>query len=301
VNGLVPVEKLGITLTHEHLLVDATTWFTDVKDEERKKLGHAHVAMNMLGDLRRDPFICRDNLLRRNVKLAIEEATYFKRAGGKTIVDCTTIGIGRNVIALKAISDSFQLNIVAGTGYYVDASHPKYVREETAEELSSRMISEIRIGVGKTGIRCGIIGEIGTGWPITRNEKKVISAAVFTHQKTGAPVSIHPDPFPKKLHSILDILSDLGMDMNRVVMDHVDSCGYDPEFASSLASRGCYLSFDSFGTELYYDSWSKREPSDAERVAELTELVKRGFISQILVSHDITTKLTLLYCNIHVP
>ncbi len=228
-----------------------------------------------------------------DIDLAIEEIQYFKRAGGRTVVDCTTIGLSRNVVALRRISEATGLNIVAGTGFYVGGSHPGYVGQKGVEDLASLMVGEIERGVDDSGIGCGIIGEIGTDWPIAPNEEKVVRAAAHAQQKTGAPINIHPFPFGKHSHKLLDILKEEGADLEKVVLSHIDEAGFDPDYAASLAQRGCYVEFDTFGLELYFDSWGYHDPSDYERVAGVKELVKRGLVSHVLLSHDVYLKTCL--------
>ena len=199
-------------------------------------LAEAPVHMDIIGELRRDPFICRDNLCLLDPELATKEITHFKRAGGKTIVDCTTIDLGRDVRVLRSISKTTDLNIIAGTGFYIDRFNPRYVKERTDEELAAQMIGEIERGVDDTGIRCGIIGEIGTEWPLTPSEHKVLRAAVYAQQKTGSPMNIHLPPEEKNGHAILDILHEHGASFEKVVLDHIDGCGFNPEYAASLAN-----------------------------------------------------------------
>jgi len=303
VRGPVPVENLGITLCHEHLLIDMTQFLAEVHEASRKALTEAPVGIEILGELRRDPMICRDNLFQGDVELAIREASHFKRAGGRTVVDCTPVGLGRDVRALRIISEATDLNIIAGTGWYTEAfqtgAHKKYVSEKNDEELASVMIREIEQGVADTGIRCGIIGEIGTAWPVTPIEQKIVRAAVYAQKKTRAPISMHVDAWARNAHAILDILEREGADFEKVVLDHVDEGslvydgGFDLEYALSLAKRGCYIGFDTFGVELYLDAWGTRDPIDAERVAGIRQLVERGYCARILLSHDVGLKTNL--------
>src|SRR5579872_2148006 len=156
--GEVLPEQLGVTSCHEHLLIDATCLLAS---EPSKNVIDGPVTIEILGELRRDPYFSRDNLQMLDVNLASEEAAFFKRAGGGTIVDCTTIGLSRDIKSLAKISKATGLNIISGTGFYVDASHPKYVSEKSVDALADLMIQEITQGVeGTDGLRCGIIGEI---------------------------------------------------------------------------------------------------------------------------------------------
>ena len=293
VRGDISPEDLGITLSHEHLLFDLKAWAPQVSEASQIALSESPVHIEILGALHRNPEINIDNLRQLDVKLAIEEASYFKWAGGSSIVDCTTVGLSRDVRGLRTISEATGLNVIAGTGFYLAQSHPKYVHEKTAEELAALMVDEIHRGVSDTGIRCGIIGEIGTSWPIDPEEEKVLRAAAYAQQKTGAALSVHPYPWGKFAHKILDILQEEGTDLTRTVMEHIDSCGFDAEYPASLAKRGCYVEFDTFGAEYYHDSYGTFEPTDRERVADVMELMKQGYVSQILLSHDLSFKTML--------
>src|SRR5215470_546906 len=93
--GPAPVERLGTTLPHEHLLIDLRCWFTRPKDPDLAKLSDAPLVVENLGAVRKDPYLSNDNLTMFDVDLAVSEAMQFKKAGGGTIVDCTTTGIGR--------------------------------------------------------------------------------------------------------------------------------------------------------------------------------------------------------------
>lgn len=300
--GDLDVKTLGTTLAHEHLLFDATGYIPKHTNSFHNKLENIPVNIGNLGWIRRDALLCRDNVTQLDTQVAIDEAMFFKRAGGKTIIDCTTIGLGRDVEALEKISESTGLNIIAGSGFYIDRFHPTYVKEKSTEDLASQITRELQVGVGDSNIRCGIIGEIGTSWPITPNEEKILQAAVYAQQKTHAPINIHPDPYEKQGHKVLDILEQAGADLSRVVMSHLDACGFDKEYHASLAKRGCYVEFDAFGSEFYYDSMGtdqtfpgkgQRDPSDVERIAGVCELLEKGYVSQLLLSHDTCTKMQL--------
>jgi phosphotriesterase-related protein len=294
VRGSLAPSELGITLSHEHLLFDLTCYMSGtVEEATRKRLAELPVRIENLGEIRLDILSSRDNLLQLDVGLAIEELMYFKMAGGKTIVDCTTLGLARDVRAVRAISEATGVNIIAGSGYYVGASHPKNMDEKTVDEISQQMIQEITVGVGDTGIKCGILGEIGTSWPMTKNEEKVLRAAGRAAHKTGAPVNVHVWPFNRYHHQVLDILNEEGANLERVVLSHIDEGMFDTEYPVSLLKRGCYVEFDTFGAELYFGASGQRDPSDAERVQKVSELVKLGYASNVLISHDVCYKIML--------
>src|SRR5512132_79823 len=71
--GAIEPQDLGITLTHEHLLVDLRVWSQEPHDEEKKALVHAAVDLSTLGAIRRDPLLNLDNCVLDDVTLAIVE------------------------------------------------------------------------------------------------------------------------------------------------------------------------------------------------------------------------------------
>jgi phosphotriesterase-related protein len=285
VRGELPIEKLGMTLCHEHFLLDTMCWYIQVNDY-RKGLADAPVSMENLGELRRDPLISKDNLVLKDPKLTIDEVMYFKQAGGSTIVDTSSIGIRVDIEAVRKISEATGINIIAGTGFYIESSHPKYVAKKTEEELAAMMVQEISEGIEETGIRCGIIGEIGISWPMQPNEKRVLKAAAHAQQKTGAAINVHPGMNRESPFDITRILKEEGANMEKVVISHIENRLPAVADLTKIAEMGCYTEFDTFGAEVYYDSLGRREATDFERVARIKELVRGGYGSRILLGHD---------------
>src|SRR5690242_61631 len=104
VTGPVARDKLGVILPHEHLFIDLRNQFTEFKDAEKDRLSRESVNIHNLGALRTNPYAIKDNLVLDNLDAAIQEVEYFKRAGGQTIVDCTSIGIGRDMQQLQSLA-----------------------------------------------------------------------------------------------------------------------------------------------------------------------------------------------------
>ena len=92
--------------------------------------------------------------------------TLFKEAGGDTVVEVSSRGLGRDVLGLKQIAESSGVNIIAGSGYYKVAGHPPDMAERSVEDVTAEIVRELESGIGDTGIRAGVIGEIATGSPL---------------------------------------------------------------------------------------------------------------------------------------
>ena len=289
--GPVAPEVLGRTSSHEHLLLDFTFVFRPPTEASERYKAYQPVTMENLGWVRYDPFRNRDNLLTLDEDVAISEALLFKRAGGGTMVDTTSVGLRRDPLAIARISRATGINVVMGSGYYVDVTHPEDMDEKTVEEITREIVADITTGVGTTGIRSGIIGELGCSWPLTANERKGLLAGAQAQQETGAPLTIHPGRNERAPFEILDILEEAGADLSRTIMCHTDRTIFDDTTLLELAGRGCNIEYDFFGWEVSYFSYSPYDmANDAQRLNSLKLLVDNGYGERVLMAHDMFGK-----------
>lgn len=288
-------DDLGITLPHEHLLVDLTglleeppmdPYFRDVADRP--------VDCSIVGDLMRYALISEDSLRLTDVNTAIEELSYFKTAGGQSLVEQSSRWIGGDPVALRQISEATGINIIAAAGYYLTPS--QYLEERTIDQLADELVGEITEGFEGTDIRAGIIGEIRTSWPLSRDEEKVLRAAARAQVRTGAGLSIHPSPWDKEAPpALLDIVTSEGVDPRRVVICHLDHI-MDVAFHKAVLARGAYVEYDRCGIEEYrgdLEHGLMPIPRDPERVAGIVELIASGYLSQLLLCQDVCMKIEL--------
>ena len=198
--------------------------------------------------------------------------------------------MARDPLALARVSRATGLNVIMGSGYYVPRSYPADMDSKTEEDIYQEIVREVTVGVGDTGIRSGIIGEIGCEWPLSDNERKVLSAAARAQQYTGAPLNIHPGRNPSSPLEIIEVLIKAGADISRTVISHIDRTVREPEGRRKLAETGCYLEYDLFGEEGYYFVPTIDLPSDHQRINEIIQLIDQGYLKQILISQDICWK-----------
>ncbi len=302
--GPIAGEQLGVTLMHEHLLIDVSYKWEQPTEVTLRALAEQPLSLANLGYLRRNIGAVKANLRLDDVDVAMAEALEFKREGGGTIVDVSPPGIGRDPRALRAIAAQSGVNVITCTGFYLARSHPPHVAHSSIDALVEEMIGEIRNGIGDSGIRPGIIGEIGLGEPMYvpghtgdemhPDEEKVLRAAGRAQKATGLPLTLHIYNYrPNRLaHLALDALEDEDVAFDRVVVGHLD-VRIDVEYAASVAERGAYAEFDTFGIEAYLDPSLSEYPRDTERIAALVELVRRGYLERLLIAHDVCTKVQL--------
>lgn len=297
--GSIDAEDLGITLPHEHFLIDMSVWFAEPAACSDRQFAHQPVSLENLWWVRYHPFWNLDNLQLMDEQVAISESLRYKHAGGNTVVDMSNIGLGRDPLALTRISRTTGLNVIMGSGYYVEEAQPAGVKL-SEEVIADEIVRDITVGVGNTGIRAGMIGEIGiVGWPLRDGEKKTLRAAAYAQKQTGAPVNIHPGNSPDSPFGIIELLSNAGADISRVVISHIDRTVALHDTRVKLARTGCYLEYDMFSFEGWYqrrfvvseDNPIKADvPNDAGRINEIMALIDEGFLNQILISNDICYK-----------
>lgn len=252
VHGLIPADSMGITLPHEHLLIVHKGNYLDLTNETK----------------------------------AISELGLFASYGGKTLVEATNIGIGRNPEGLKRISTATGINVIMGSGFYKDKWIHDTIKVKSVEQLSNIITNDIRKGIN--GIHAGLIGEVGVSRPITVFEEKSLLAAGRSQKATGAAVNIHFDVWatPAEINHALDLLESEGADLSRVYISHrTPYVELANEYAAYI-QRGCYISFDLLGMEIYPPvalNWNK-ELKIAETIKALIDL---GYINNILISQDV--------------
>jgi phosphotriesterase-related protein len=293
--GPIDAEAMGVTLPHEHLLIDFAVMFREPAAASDKALAHQPVSLSNLGWVRQNFNANLDNLRLLDEQTALDEIMLFRRAGGQTVVDPTNVSLARDPRALARISRATGLHIVMGAGYYVAAAHPADMDRRSEDSIVREIVHEVTAGVGDTGVRAGLIGEIGNTWPWTENEKKVVRAAVEAQRQTGAPLMMHPGRDERAPMQIAELIDKHGGDLRRTVMCHIDRTIADERRLDELAATGIWLEYDLFGLENSYYPYNPDfdMPNDGGRMAQILRLIARGHQGQILMSHDIAYKSSL--------
>jgi predicted metal-dependent phosphotriesterase family hydrolase len=242
--GPVDSGELGVTLPHEHVFLDLT----------REYRG--------------------DGLLNDPV-LAAHELALYAEAGGRTVVDVTSVGLARDPAALRSMATRTGLNIVMGCGFYRRAYFPAAVDELSTDAVADWIVRDIEEGVD--GVRAGIIGEIGCDRVMTALEERSFRAAARAQRRTGLTITTHAARWPVGLPQ-LDLLMEEGVDPRRVVIGHCDMVP-DHDYHLDLARRGAWVQFDTVQGVHEWDT--------TQRLAWLRSLADHGFLDRVLLSQDV--------------
>jgi phosphotriesterase-related protein len=292
VRGPIAIEDMGITMNHVHVLINLMCWFQEPLEASRMFLSNLPVTMDILGDIRRDIFINKDNMILGDIDLAIQEVMEFKKLGGSTLVEVTPQGIGRDPVGLRKISEITGLNIICSTGWYVAFSHPPLIKQASIDDLYNIMLQELTEGIDRTGIKAGFIGEIAMSGtpdrPFEDDEEKVLRAAARASAKTGVPVTVHPNFFGKHVDTYIDVLLSEGARKEKIFISHMEMYPEDLDYQKAILDRGVSISYDQFGFECYMDSMAPGAglPADRERVNNLVSLIQAGYEKQLLISNE---------------
>ncbi len=237
VEGAIHPKDLGTTLIHEHLFMDGISLL--------KKHGYLSEGAGVFdccaaAEARWNPGVHPDNYRMIEVDVIASDLAEYKAHGGVSVVECTPVDLGRNPEAVRQIASSSGVRAVLGAGYYLEATHEPYVGTRSAQEIADEITREFMEGIGKTGIRPGIIGEIGTSNPITRSEQKVLEAAAKAGIATGLPVTVHIHPWGWEGPKALQILTQHYMPAARIILNHMNPAISD-DGHDVLSCPGCYF------------------------------------------------------------
>jgi phosphotriesterase-related protein len=286
--GPIEPEQLGATSMHEHLLSDLRIW---AKPSAQEAVD-GPIGPESAAHLRWNALSVPENLVLDDPDVAAAELTYAAEAGASAVVELTLQGMGRRIEELPEISRRSGVHICAGAGFYVEPTMPGHLRHADVDELTELLVSQLTDGIGTTRIRPALLGEIGTSWPITDAEWRVLRASGRAGARTGAAVYAHLSFRGTGGTDVLAALLEEGMPADRIVIGHLDE-RWDRGYHREIARAGAVLGYDTFGSDFYYGSPALRNPTDAERLEMVEWLLSEGFGGQLIVGADVWTQANL--------
>ncbi|MGC8607884.1 MAG: phosphotriesterase family protein [Vulcanisaeta sp.] len=242
--------SMGLTLFHEHLRL--------ITEVVRWNWPHLYN---------------EDEELRR----AIDAVNAAKKYGVKTIIDLTVAGIGRDVRFNEKVAKATGVNIIMGTGFYTYTELPFYFRNRGIDSLVDVFIHDITVGIQETSTKAAFVKAVIDSPGLTKDVEMAIRAAAKAHIKTGVPIITHSFVGNKSSLDLIRIFKEEGVDLARTVIGHVGDTD-DISLIEQILREGAFIGLDRFGLDIYL-------PLD-RRIKTTIELIKRGWIDQLLLSHD---------------
>ena len=244
--GPIDTANLGFTLAHEHILVDQMGFFRDY------------------------PELFGDNVFERIVN-DLKEA---KKAGIDTVVDATTVDLGRDVKLLHKASHSSGVNIIACTGWWLNV--PDFFTSLSPDRIAGWFIREIEQGISGTDIKAGILKSASDVYGVTPGTELILRAVAKAHLQTGVPIELHSYPLGQVGRQQLAVLKDEGVDPRSVKLDHSNDTT-DVGYLTWIMEQGCYLGMDRYPGE---------NVSPLDRTITMKALIDAGYAGRICPSHD---------------
>jgi phosphotriesterase-related protein len=249
VRGPLPASQMGITLPHEHVLVDFIG--ADKVSPDRYK---------------------KDEVIGK-VLAYLKEA---KSLGVSTLCECTPAYLGRDPVLLKRLSELSGLHLLTNTGLYGAGSDrylPPYAFKEAAEQLAKRWIQEWESGIEGTGIRPGFV-KIGVDpGPLSAVDEKLVRAAAQVHLATGLVVAVHAAD-DKSPRGVVRAFEAEGAPLHGLIWVHAQNAA-DRTLAVALGQKGVWVEFDGLSTEAV-----------AQHVELVQRMKDAGLLHRTLVSQD---------------
>ncbi|MCS5489771.1 phosphotriesterase family protein [Algoriphagus limi] len=249
VTGKISIDSMGLTLIHEHMLVDFIG-ADSINFERWNRDSVVHKVLPYLEDL--------------------------KKFGVKTILDCTPSYLGKDPLLLKELSEKSGIQILTNTGFYgaVGGKYlPDFVQTESAEELAARWIKEYENGIDGTKIYPGFIKiSVNEFDPLSETDQKLVRAAAITHLNTGLTIASHTGSWSTAKQEV-QILQEMGVEPSEFVWVHAQN---EPDFENYkvAAELGVWISLDGIGWAI--DPYVDR----------LIFAKEHGILGNVLISHD---------------
>ncbi len=246
VNGPIDASEMGMTLPHEHIIVD----FGGAETAGPHRYNREEVVATM----------------RPHVEAAMQE-------GFRTFVDCSPMYLARDVRVLRTLAEQTGMRFVTNTGQYKEPYLPARTFEITAQELADEWIAEWEGGIEGTDVRPGFIKTAVFPNPLEPIQRKVTTAAAITSRATGLTIGTHTAKGVPALE-VIHLLEENGVDPRKWIFIHAHQ-EPDVELIRMAAAAGAWIELDGLGGE-----------DDTSILVQLLKLLDAGYEKQIMLSHD---------------
>jgi len=235
-------------------------------------LMHEHIVTQSPGIRQNWPDVFDRDLA---IKLGIERLSEAKRAGVDTLVDLTTVDLGRDIPLIAEIVRAVNIQVVVATGVW--RMIPRYFHLREPDTAADLFVRDITQGIQGTEIKAGIIKCATDDTGLTEPVEKALRASARAHRRTGVPISTHTDAIKQVGLDQQRIFAEEGVDLSRVVIGHSGDTE-DMDYLKKVADRGSYLGMDRFGLDNYL-------PTD-RRIKVIAALCRAGYADRMVISHD---------------
>ncbi|MCC6381971.1 MAG: phosphotriesterase-related protein [Dehalococcoidia bacterium] len=236
-------------------------------------LSHEHVLVAMGEDNHHYPWRFDWDQTRA---IAVRELKEAKAGGVDTVIDLTTPDLGRDVEYIRTVAAESGMNVVVATGLWRDIPRSFWLRDP--DDIADIFVHEIESGIGRTGVRAGVIKVANDMGGVTPEAERVLRGAARASRRTGCPISTHhwaPEQVGRRQ---VEIFAQEGAPMDRIAVGH-SADTTDVGYLESLLHAGVYLSMDRYPGGPGRPSWQQRNET-------VRALIDRGWANRLMLGHD---------------
>ena len=245
--GPADTSGLGFTLSHEHLLISSAGIRTTYPE-----------------------FIDRETGIAEGIR-QFKEA---KAEGVDTVIDLTTMDLGRDVPAVEQVSRESGVNFIVATGTWLDI--PRSFAAADPDDIAALYTREIEDGIESTGIRAAVIKVANDAGGVTPAGETILRAAARAQKATGVPIYTHTRAQERVGEQQVSIFEDEGVELNRVCVGHSND-STDLDYLTGLLKKGVWLGLDRYPSQ---------NPSWQERTRVVKQLLDAGYGDRLMLGHD---------------
>ena len=257
--GPLDTANLGYTLSHEHVVVSSAGIQTTYPE-----------------------FLDRQG----SIEKAVVDLTSAYSSGVRTIVDVSTLDLGRDIRLIEEVSRRSGVNFIAATGTWRDI--PRVFWTATPDMIADLYVREIEEGIEGTGIKAGIIKVANDQGGVTPEGEIILRAASRAQRRTGVPISTHTWAPERVGEQQIRIFEEEGVDLNRVYIGHSNDTT-DTEYLIGMLNRGVWI-----GLDRYPGRRNAATPDWETRTETAKKLIDAGYSDRIMLSHDWSVTLSIV-------
>jgi phosphotriesterase-related protein len=235
-------------------------------------LMHEHIVTRSPGVMENWP-----HLWDRDAVLAIAERkmTELDRRGIRTIVDLTTVDLGRDIGLIADVARRSPVRVIVATGVWWMPQ--RYFGVHGVDAVAELFIRDITRGIGASRVKAAIIKCATDTAGVTPVIENILRACARAQKATGVPISTHTWAAGRSGEAQQAIFAQEGVDLRRVIVGHSGDSS-DLQYLRGLMDRGSTIGMDRFGLEHFLPT--------AKRVEVLARLCAEGYAGQMVLSHD---------------
>jgi phosphotriesterase-related protein len=195
--------------------------------------------------------------------------------GIRTVVDLTTVDLGRDIGLIADVARRSPVHVIVATGVWWMPQ--RYFSAHGVDAVAALFIRDIRHGIGTSGIKAAIIKCATDTAGVTPVIENILRASARAQKATGVPISTHTWAAGRSGEAQQAIFAQEGVDLRRVIIGHSGDTE-DLGYLRGLMERGSTIGMDRFGLDHFLPT--------AKRVDVIARLCAEGFAPRMVLSHD---------------